>query len=158
MKKTRKFPSGMDFLEPRVVLSTVQPAAHVLAVKGYGILMTVGGGAVPGGQQAKVALVGGFTKLGNSTGNFTLTMPTGSSHFTATGVIKAADGDQVNVSFAGTNQTHPLHAAKAVGRFPVTVAGGTGAFANATGTGKIVVTQNLANGTETFTFTGKIRE
>ena len=36
--------------------------------------------------------------------------------------------------------------------------GGTGAFAHATGGGKITVTQNLATGSETFTFNGKVRE
>ena len=158
MRKTRKFQAGTDSLEPRMVLSTVHPAAHVLPVTGSGTLTTVGGGPVAGGVQAKVELAGTFTGLGNSAGHFTVTVPTGSTHFTATGAIKAADGDSVNVNFSGNNQTHRPHATKAVGHFKVTIDGGTGAFANATGNGKITVTQNLTNGSETFSFSGRIHE
>ncbi len=156
MKTTRKFQARLDSLETRTVLSTVQPAAHVIPFRGSGTLTTTGSTNVTGGIDATVSMAAKFGKLGNSTGQITVNVPTGNLNFTATGVITVADGDQIDINFAGSSETPKPKATRAIGQFQVNVTGGSGAFANATGVGKITVIQNLVTGAETFTINGKI--
>lgn len=156
MKRTRKFQAVVDSLEGRTVLSTVQPLGLVVPLHGSGTLTTTASTNVPGGIDATVAMNAKLGKLGPSKGQFTVNVPTGNLNFTATGVITVADGDQIDINFAGGSQTPKPRATRAVGQFQVNITGGSDAYANATGVGKITVVQNLVTGAETFTINGKI--
>lgn len=143
MKRTRKFQAAVDSLEARTVLSTAQPAAHIIPLRGSGVLTTTGSQNVTGGINASVSMAAKFAKLGNSTGQLTVNVPTGNLNFSATGVITVADGDQIDINFAGGSETPKPRATRAVGQFQVNITGGTGAFTGLNGIGKITVIQNL---------------
>ncbi len=158
MKKTRKFRGGIDPLEPRTVPSSGHPAAQVLSIHGSGQLTTGTETTVPGGIQAKVGLSGTFSGLSQTTGTLDTVVQTRSLRFNATAILNAADGDQLDISFSGSNQKARPQETRAVGQFHFNVYGGTGAFAGATGSGTITVIETLATGADTFKINGKVRE
>jgi hypothetical protein len=156
--RTREFAAGVDSLESRVVLSVAQPAAQVVPLRGSGTLVMTSHQSTEGGVSATVALNGKFAGLGAAAGPITVDVPTGGLEFTASGTITLADGDQLDIEFAGSSQTPKPHATRAVGQFQVNVTAGTGAYANAAGVGKITIIQNLVTGSETFKINGRLQK
>src|SRR5215467_5076770 len=110
---------------------------------------------LPGGlTQLNVNTSGSATHLGNFTGP--LTRIQDKENFGSTAVIVGANGkDSIFFSVSGRfDHTKDKCVLTSTGVYTVT--GGTGAFANATGSGTIDTETNVCTGTATGTYTGTI--
>ncbi len=159
MRKTRRFQAEAEGLEERLALSTMA-MARPIPITGIGTLTAANVNNAGNEVQVAIALNGAFSPFGNSTGTIQTTIVGNSLHFNAVGSIQTADGDELNIEFSGKNQKVRLHQLKATGSYRFVVTGGTGALANATGSGTITVTQNLESTqpVEFFAMRGKVRE
>lgn len=72
------------------------------------------------------------------------------------GTITAANGDKLLIEFSGVLDPPPSGSATAIDKPTFHFVGGTGRFANATGSAEAVVVVNLATGAFEITMVGKI--
>ena len=141
-----------------LLLGNMPVGAHERAFSchGKGVAILIPGGSV---LMADVIGSGNATHLGlfTSVGRVTfnpdandpnVVHPSGQATFTA------ADGDKVEVVFSAEETTMDLTTGIGGGIFRFT--GGTGKFANATGSISVVVQQNFATGAYEMTAVGKI--
>lgn len=144
-------------------VSVINTATHTVAAPADQVPFTVNGTAVltaitplPGGlTQLDFSLSGNATHLGNFTGPGTrIQDPYG--NFTSSGVLIGANRkNTVFLSLSGQfESTDGMCVITSTGTYTVT--GGTGKFANATGSGTIVTQIDLCARTASGTYTGTI--
>lgn len=133
-------------------------AADQVPFTAIGTAVITGVTHLPGGQtQLDGNLSGTATHLGNVTGTVTR-IQDHQGNFTTTAVLVGANGtDSVLLSISGHfERTRGSCVLTSTGTYSIT--GGTGAFANATGSGTITTEIDQCVGTATGTYTGTISQ
>jgi hypothetical protein len=143
-------------------VSVINTATNAVTAPDDQVPFTVIGTAVltgvthlPGGlTQLDFGLSGNATHLGNFTGPGTR-IQDNQGNFSSTGVLISANGENsVFITISGQFQKSGKCAVTSTGTYAIT--GGTGAFANATGSGTISTQIDLCAGTASGVYTGTI--
>ena len=136
-------------------------AAHEVPFTAVGTAVLTGVTHLPGGvTQLDASVSGNATHLGSFTGSITRIQDR-QGNFSNTAVFVSANGtDSVFLAVSGQYETERGGGGGGqcvlVSTGTFTVTGGTGAFADATGSGTITTVTNLCTGTATGTYSGTI--
>ena len=153
----RRFPSLAILIALFVCAATAAAADDQVPFTAEGTAVITGVTHLPGGlTQLDASVSGTATHLGNTTGPLTR-IQDHQGNFGSTAVIVGANGtDSVFLTINGHFES--AHGDKCVvtSTGTYTVTGGTGAFANATGSGTITTEIDRCAGTASGTYTGTI--
>ncbi|HEY0602803.1 MAG TPA: hypothetical protein VGD58_07825 [Herpetosiphonaceae bacterium] len=140
-------------------LASPAAAANQVPFTAIGTAVITGVTHLPGGlTQLDGSLSGKATHLGNVTGSITR-IQDHQGGFTSTAVLVGANGtDSVVLSISGRFEGGKGNSCVLTSTGTYTVSGGTGAFANATGSGTITTEIDECAGTATGTYTGTISQ
>ena len=112
---------------------------------------------LPGGlTQLSATVTGTATHLGNTTGPLTRIQDHQGNFATTTVLVGANGTDSVFISISGHSERESGGSCVITSTGTYTVTGGTGAFANATGSGTITTEIDQCAGTATGTYEGTI--
>jgi hypothetical protein len=160
-KRSRAFRAVFDSLERRETPSTHALAAattKVVNIHGTGTAQVTSSIPVVNGQQIASSVSGQAKVLGKYTGQFNSFFGLSLTNGSGSGVITAADGDKINLTLTSSFGPEIKSQIHIPGRIHLTVTGGTGAFAKATGHGTLTGNFNTFPDTLTFTIHGQVRE
>jgi len=175
MKKTTKFQAKLESLESREVLShshvaaaltshvyaghdqaLVQRSAAQVVFHGNGVAVPSTISATATGYQGVATTGGTLSRLGSYNGLIAGSVTT-AYKVDATAYLATANGDYIEMAIGGTLKTPRGNATTASGRLNFVIFGGTGVYANATGSGTLNGTANLTTFVTTYTLDGRIR-
>lgn len=161
MRKSQ-FRACVERLEQRAVLGTV----HAGAVPGQGVpLLARGEGAmigqfgIPDGSYQTIHVLKGKARsFGSFTGQLVLNYGTNQYQVkSGSAVINASGGEVLLPDVSGSFRIPRVGAHINSGTLDFTIRGGTGTFANATGSGQIFVRENLETSNLKYTIHGSVR-
>ena len=148
--RSKRFRAGVERLERREVLSTLGTFA------GHGIGALVSRLPIPNGSYETVSTLKGSSRsVGAFTGRVVTDFDVDQYHVIGgRAVFTDSVGDTLTATVSGAYQK-PKHGLTHVsGTLTLTVVSGTGALANATGHGRLFISQNVENEKLKFTVTG----
>ena len=138
-------------------LASPAAAANQVPFTATGTAVITGVTHLPGGlTQLDASVSGTATHLGDTTGPLTRTQNHQGSFVTTTVLVGANGTDSVFLTISGQFEKATRGSCVLTSTGTYTVTGGTGAFANATGSGTITTEIDECAGTATGTYTGTI--
>ena len=158
--KVRRFEARVEGLERREVMShvhalrAVAPAFVAIAGSGFGQVTALAQTAT--GYQAAGVAYGADSRFGTFTAQASGSITNKGAGY-ATAVLTSPTGSELDLRFTGTAKSVHLATTSAYGTLNFTVTGGTGAFAHATGNGRMNVAADLTTGAVSFNYTGRLR-